>query len=369
MKKQLSSLDLHHLLKELEVLKDSRIDKIYQPEKNSLIFSLYKTNIGKKLLKINIGQSLFIAEEKEDYGEILGFGMFLRKHLGGYFLFDVGQIKPERIIKFSFKIKDDKKYLYLEFFGRGNAILCYENDIIINSLEHHEFKDRTIKPKIKYKYPIMKYNFFDLDKNGAIDLLKSSKKDSIVICLAVELGLGGVYSEEICLLSEMDKNQKPQDISEKQMQLILNSIKNLVNKKIEPQVIFEDNNLIDVVPFGLQFYQNYQRKSFPAFGEALSFFCSHFKEVKQTEFDKKLRNLQRIVEEQKAAIEELKNQEKELREKAELIYHKYSLIKEILNEINKASKKYSWKEIKERLKEHTIIKEVNEKERKIVVEI
>ena len=58
-----------------------------------------------------------------------------------------------------------------------------------------------------------------------------------------------------------------------------------------------------------------------------------------------------------------------MREKGELIYHKYNLIKEVLDEINKASKKYSWKEIKEKLKEHKIIKEVNEKERKIIIEL
>lgn len=371
MKKQLSSLDLHFLLREFDILKDSRIDKIYQPEKNLLVFSLYKTNSGKKLLKINIGQSLFIAEEKEDYGEILGFGMFLRKHLDGYFLFSTEQIKPERIIKFSFKIKESKKYLYLEFFGKGNAVLCDENNIIINSLEHHEFKDRAIKPKIKYKYPIMKYNFFDLDKNSLADLLKNSKKENIVISLATELGFGGIYSEEICLSSNMDKKQKPQDVSEKQIQSVLSSIKKIVNKKIEPEVILWDNNLIDVVPFDLKYYDNEENKKqkFSTFNEALSYFYSQFKEIKETEFDKKLKSLQRIIEEQKQTIEKLKEEEIELREKGELIYHKYNLIKEILDEINKASKKYPWKEIKEKLKEHKIVKEVNEKERKVGIEV
>ena len=177
--KQLPSLDLHFLLKELEDLKDSRINKIYQPEKNLLIFSLYKTNSGKKLLKIIIGQILFLDEEKEDY-ETLNFGMFLRKHLYGYFLDDIEQIEPERILKLSFKVKNDIKTLYLEFFGKGNAILCDENGIIINSLEHHEFKDRTIKPKIKYKYPIR----IAKENVGNKDILKLIKQKKIkkLIC-------------------------------------------------------------------------------------------------------------------------------------------------------------------------------------------
>ena len=134
MKKQISAIDLHYMAEELQALKDSRIDRIYQPETNLLVFSLYKTNKGKKLLRVEIGKALFIAEEKEQYEEILGFGQLLRKHLDGYFLTDIEQLKPERIIKITFKAKEETKYLYLEFFGKGNAILCDEHNVIINAL-------------------------------------------------------------------------------------------------------------------------------------------------------------------------------------------------------------------------------------------
>ncbi len=368
MKKQLSSIDFHFILKELEILKGSRIGKIYQPEKFAIILSLFKSNAGKKILKINVGQSLYI-DEKEDYEEILGFGMALRKHIDGYFLLDISQIEPERILKFSFKSKDAEKYLYIEFFGKGNAILCDENNTIINSLEHHEFKDRTIKPKLKYKYPAMKYNLFDLDKNQLEELFKNSKKDTIITCLAVELGLGGVYSEEICLLSNTDKNINPENIGDDKIIAVLNAVLKVLNKKIEAGVIFENNDPADAVPFDLEFYQKYGKKKFQSFSEALGFFYSHFREIKETAFDRKLKELSRIIEEQKQAVESLKEEEKEFREKGEMIYHNYSMIKEILEELNKASKKYSWKEIKEKLKGHRIIKELNEKDRKIVVEI
>jgi len=44
-------------------------------------------------------------------------------------------------------------------------------------------------------------------------------------------------------------------------------------------------------------------------------------------------------------------------------------INEILTEINKAKNKYSWKEIKHRLKGHKIIKNIDEKEKNIIIEI
>ena len=372
MKRQLSSIDLHYLIKELQALKDSRIGKIYQPEKEVIIFGLYKSNVGKKLLRIDVGKCIYILEEKEAYGEILGFGQFLRKHLDGHFLVDIGQIEPERIIKLTFKAKESTKYLYIEFIGKGNAMLCNEHDAIMNALEQHDYSARSIRPKLKYAYPMMAYNIFDLKENDLIEMFKNSKKDSLVASLATELGLGGLYSEEACLSGNIDKSTNPKNINEKHIQSIFSSIRKIINKKIDPYVVFdENNNVIDIIPFDLSFYldKKYKKQKFEAFNEAVSFFYSHFKEIKETEFDKKLKSLKYVIEQQKQTIEQLRKDEKESREKGEFIYHKYNLIKEILDEINNASKKYSWKEIKEKLKEHKMIKEVNEKERKVVVEI
>ena len=370
MKKQISAIDLHYMAEELQALKDSRIDRIYQPETNLLVFSLYKTNKGKKLLRVEIGKALFIAEEKEQYEEILGFGQLLRKHLDGYFLTDIEQLKPERIIKITFKAKEETKYLYLEFFGKGNAILCDEHNVIINALEHHEFRERVVKPKLKYVYPMMNYNMFDLKENDLSNLFKNSKKDSLVTSLATELGLGGLYSEEVTLLSNTDKKQNPKNIDEKQIHLLLNSIKKIINQKINAKAVFdENNNVIDVAPFDLKYYEKHKKQEFETFSEALGYFYSQFREMKESASDMKIRELQRIIESQKLTIEGLRKEEHELRQKGELIYHNYQLIKEVLDEINKASKKYSWKEIKEKLKGHKIVKEVNEKDRKVVVEI
>ncbi|MBI2659747.1 NFACT family protein [Candidatus Woesearchaeota archaeon] len=371
MKKQISGIDLHFLLKEFEILKDSRIDKIYQPEKELVILSLYKTNAGKRLLRIETGKSIFIAEQKEAYEEILGFGQFLRKHLDGYFLIGIGQLKPERILKLIFKAKGERKYLYIEMLGKGNAILCDENNIILNALEQHDFRERSIRPKLKYSYPMMSYNLFDLKEDDIFKMLQESKKESLVISLATELGLGGLYSEEICLLSGIDKNIMPKNVDEKQSHLMLNSIKKIISHEIDAKVILENGNVIDFIPFEFEYYQDkkYAKKSFNTFNEAVSFFYSQFKELKETEQEKRIKSLQRIIGQQKQTIEELRKEEHESRQKGELIYHNYQLIKEVLDELNKANKKYSWKEIKEKLKGHKTIKELNDKDRKVVVEI
>ena len=297
MKKQLSSLDLNYIVKEIRNLEGSRIDKIYQPEKELLVLSLFKSGEGKSLLRIEIGKSIFIVQGKEQYDEILGFGQLLRKHLDGFFLKKIVQLKPERIIKFGFKAKEESKSLYVELFGKGNAILCDSNDVIINALEHHEFRERVIKPRLKYAYPMMSYDLFNIDEKKLSEAFSKTKKDSIVICLATELGLGGLYSEEACLLGGLDKSTNPKSAGENQIKSIVDSIRKITSHKTEPIAIFENDTLADVAPFDLKYYpdEKYKKQKFETFSEALAFFYSQFKEVKETEFEKKLKSLERII--------------------------------------------------------------------------
>jgi len=121
----------------------------------------------------------------------------------------------------------------------------------------------------------------------------------------------------------------------------------------------------------MEFYRNLEKKEFGTFNEALDYYFSKEEKIqkKPAKYDKDIESIKRIIEEQRQTIESMKKSENEDREKAELIYNNYKLVEEILTEINKASQKYSWKEIQEKLKEHKIIREVDAKEKRVVVEI
>jgi len=84
---------------------------------------------------------------------------------------------------------------------------------------------------------------------------------------------------------------------------------------------------------------------------------------------KNVEEMERIIAEQRQKIKGLEDAEKENKRKAEIIYEKYSLIKEVIEQIKQARKRYSWQEIKEKLKGHKLIKEINEKEKKIILEL
>jgi predicted ribosome quality control (RQC) complex YloA/Tae2 family protein len=369
MKKDLSSLEIHYMLKELKLLIDQKIDKIYHPHKNELILQFHVTGKGKHILRIIAGKYLFLTDIKEESKEPSGFCMFLRKHISNARLREINQLGSERIVEFIFEKKQGKEILIIEFFSNGNIILTDDKYTILSATEYHKWKDREIKAKLNYQYPKKPANIFNLKLKDIKDTIKNSNKEGIVKTLAIELGFGGLYSEELCLLTKIDKNKKPNEITDKDIKNLLDTVSNLLKNKINAQLIYKEDDLIDAIPFNLELYNKNNKKESKTFSQALDFYVNSKKEVKKTPKQKQIEKLQRIIEKQKEKIIELEQKEKKQREKAELIYNNYKLIDEILKEIKKASEKYSWKEIKEKLKGHNIIKDVNMKDKKITIKL
>lgn len=369
MKTNLTSLEVHYLVDELQFLVGGRVDNIYNPKKEELILQFYVSGKGKQILRIVSGKLLYLASSRESAEEPSGFCMFLRKHLGNARLRSIKQLGSERIVEFVFE-KEERKKLIVELFGKGNILLCDKNDMILSALVYHKWKDREIKVKVKYSYPEMDYNFFDLKINDLKELFKKTDKN-LVRCLAAELGLGGKYSEEVCLLSNVDKNISPSKLEEKKIKKILKSINDITNKKIKPSIIYKNNEVEDIVPFELKIYENLEKKELKNYNEVFDYyFLEEFKEEKpKTKQEKEIERLKRIIEKQEEKIKELSGKEIEERKKGDLVYENYRLINNILTELKKATKKYDWKEIEKRLKDHKIIKAVNSKDKVIDIEV
>ncbi|OIO61907.1 hypothetical protein AUJ83_03955 [Candidatus Woesearchaeota archaeon CG1_02_33_12] len=374
MKKNLAALELSYVIKELDALIDSKLDKIYHPDKKMLLLQFHITGQGKKILRISVPDYIYLTDYKEKSPENpSGFCMVLRKNLEQSRLIAIKQFGSERIVELLFE-KKEKHKLFIELFSPGNIVLCKEDGIIISALETKKWKDRTIRGGIEYAFPKREINFFDLKKPELKELLKSTEKDSLVTCLAIDLGLGGVYAEESCLLAGIDKKISPKKITEDSLNELVKAIKNLCSGKIKPCSVYDKKELVNITPFSLELYNELEKKDFKGYNEALdSYFTGQVKEEKTDESEiahkKQADKLNKIIDEQKNQIKRMEASVKANNEKAELLYTNYKLIESIITELKKAREKYSWQEIKEKLKGHKIIKEIDEKESKITIEI
>src|SRR3989338_104549 len=127
MAKQLSSLDMHFLMKQLKDMENSRVDRLYNYGKEEIYIQLHKANAGKIILRVILGKAIFLALEKSIDETPSGFCMLLRKHLEGKFLDSIRQLEPERILELVFKSKDETRILYIDFFWKVNIVLFDEN--------------------------------------------------------------------------------------------------------------------------------------------------------------------------------------------------------------------------------------------------
>ena len=374
MKKNLAALELSYVIKELDALIDAKLDKIYHPDKKMLLLQFHITGQGKKILRISVPDYIYLTDYKEKSPEKpSGFCMVLRKNLEQSRLRSVKQLGSERIVELLFE-KKEKHKLFIELFSPGNLILCKEDGTIISAVETKKWKDRTIRGGIAYTFPKREINFFDLKKAELKELLKSTEKDSLVTCLAIDLGLGGVYAEESCLLAKIDKKISPKKINESNLNSLVKAIKSLCNKKINACSVYDEKNLVDITPFSLELYKDFKKQDFKSYNEALdNYFTGQVKEEKIDESElahkKQADKLNKIIDEQKKQIERMQTSIKTNNGRAELIYTNYNMIQGIITELKKAREKYSWQEIKEKLKGHKLIKDINEKEGKIIIEV
>lgn len=354
---ELSALDISYLIKEFQVLKDSKIDQIYQPG-DELLIRIHHSTIGKKILRIS-KNFVFLTDFKEEQPSPKQFCMSLRKHIKNFRIRKIEQISFERVIKITLEGIKTKLFLFIELFSKGNVILTDDKLKIINSL--HKDKVKNIIPGQKYKVPEREFNILDIKESDFKSAMKSSD-ENLVKTLAIKFGLGGIFSELV--LKDFDKNLKPSGLKIKDLSTIYKNVKNLINKEIKPSLL--DGR---IVPF-----ETNDKLKTNSFNEAISEYL--IKDLKKIERDKsnapflkKKVKIEKIIETQSKAVKKLEKQIKECSEIGELIYNNYQLVDDILKQLKKAKKEMSWKDIKDKLKEHKVIKKIDEKNSIIELEI
>lgn len=357
--KQLSGIEISFVLKELN-LTDAKVEKLYMPEKHELLFTLHKKDAGRINLRVVVPNMLYQTEYRHPTPEKPGgFCVALRKYLTGARIASVEQEGIERIVKIKFKRKEETSYLVLEFFSKGNIILCREDLSIISCTDVVKLSSRVIKPKEIYKSPPTK------DLARFAEIIGKSGKESVVKALAIDLGLGGVYAEECCYLAGVDKDEaQPSETEILKLEAAFNT---LLAVKPDPCVILDGNNITDIVPINLHAYEDKKSRYFETYNKAID---SAFVVTEETPVA--------TVKESKTDIMIKKQEEKvgayakeidENTAKGELIYTNYAKIEDILNTLGAAKKKYSWKEIKERLKGHAVVKSIDEKKGTATLEL
>lgn len=187
----LDGIFLHHIKNEISAFAvGARIEKIHQPSKEELVFSLRSREGAKKLLvsaRADSARIHFTEFPPENPAKPPMLCMLFRKHLLSAKITDIEQDGLERILTIGFdstnELGDPVHFsLIVEIMGRySNVILVDENGIVVDALkrvDEEKSQVRTILPGEKYLSPPAqdKMNIFDDDETLIENRIRESRK-------------------------------------------------------------------------------------------------------------------------------------------------------------------------------------------------
>ncbi len=356
-RKSISSIELAAIINELQFITRGKLSQIYH-RGNEFLLQVHAPGRGKQFLKVLPGKWICLSSLKGTFLSPSGFCMQLRKYIANATINRLYQKDAERIIVFD--LEKEKKYaLVVEFFGRGNLLLIDENATIITAFDRLLSKSRTIRPGEHYLFPSQMVNWKTITEHELRAILQRSEKKNLATSLATELGLGGVYAEELCRRAGIDKDQLPREVTS--YRTLLNALKDVRHLLETPKgYVYGD----EITPIPLK--DKPPLRITKTYTEALAVADLSSKE---SPYKKKITILQRTIQEQEEAIRHLEEENTRATARAGLIYEHYVFLQNLLRYAREARKTKKWPEIGDELKNEPKVTAVDLKTKKITVDL
>ncbi|MBQ8624266.1 MAG: NFACT family protein [Oscillospiraceae bacterium] len=332
-----------------EILINSRVDKIHQPSRDSLVISLRTVADGNVKLMLSAGAGTarvhLTARELENPKVPPMFCMLMRKHLSSGRLVDIRQDGFERILFFDFEATDelgDRVTLTLaaEIMGRcSNIILIGKEGRVIDSIKRVSedmSSVRRVLPGITYTLPPKeeRLSLFDFEKDELFARVNENPTADLSKALVKAFeGISPVFAREAVNYAARGEERKANELTPDEKDRLVfyfkNSARAIENGENKYVVLKDRNGLMKdfcFVPV-LQYGSLMTSKEFDSACELLDYFYSERDVIAQTrqraqDLFKLLVNLSeriaRRVSAQKIELEECKNRD-ELRLKGDLI--------------------------------------------------
>jgi predicted ribosome quality control (RQC) complex YloA/Tae2 family protein len=374
-KRELSSIDLGALVTELNRYAGAKVDKAYLYDDDLLRLKLRDFDRGRVELMIEVGdvKRAHVADPEhvaDAPGRPPNFAKMLRNRLSGADFAGVEQYEFDRILTFEFEREDENTALVAELFGQGNVAALDETGEVVGSLSTVRLKSRTVAPGAQYEYPASRLNPLDVSLGGFKRHMRESDSD-VVRTLATQLNLGGLYAEEVCTRAGVEKTLPVDEATDDQLRALHEALSRIGERlrsgDIDPRVYEEaldgdgeedgngdgdadrDPRVVDVTPFPLSEHEGLPSVGFDSFNAAVDeyFYRLEHEDTEEGEapadasasrpdFEEEIAKQERIIEQQRGAIEGFDEQAAQERERAELLYAEYDLVDEVLSTVRDA---------------------------------
>ncbi|SDG06976.1 Predicted component of the ribosome quality control (RQC) complex, YloA/Tae2 family, contains fibronectin-binding (FbpA) and DUF814 domains [Halorubrum xinjiangense] len=387
-KRELSSIDLAALVTELNRYEGAKVDKAYLYDDDLLRLKLRDFDRGRVELMIEVGDiKRAHAADPDNVADAPGrppnFAKMLRNRMSGADFAGVEQYEFDRILTFEFEREDQNTTLVAELFGQGNIAALDETGEVIGALSTVRLKSRTVAPGSQYEYPASRLNPLTVSRGGFDRHMRESDSD-VVRTLATQLNLGGLYAEEVCTRAGVPKETPIDEATDDQLGALHDALSRIDERlrsgDVDPRVYEEsvdcegaeggdggdadrDPRVVDVTPFPLAEHEDLPSVGFDSFNAAVDEYFHRLDSegtdegeapadasASRPDFEEEIAKQERIIEQQRGAIEGFEEQAQAERERAELLYANYDLVDEVLSTVREArANEVAWDEIAETL--------------------
>lgn len=258
-----------------QAINGGRVDKINQPNKQSIILSIRQP--GKNLLlHISINPqnpAVHIIDQAPDNPpEPPMFCMVLRKHLETARIAGIRQHGLDRILIITMDVlgaggQIASKSLVVELMGKYSNIILVQDNIIIDALRKvgtNSSRIRTVLPGDSYQLPPEqdKLNILNTPTEEIISAIKHQEEQKLSkALLAVCLGFGPVTAKEVSYSAGLSANQLISELEDCDFSSVahsLNELKEAMTMANQSACLVMDNNkkLLATAAFPLHYYTN-----------------------------------------------------------------------------------------------------------------
>lgn len=287
----LDGFSMYPLIVELnQQLAGGRIDKIFQPNKNTIVLIIRKPGKNYALhISINPQNPVINLIEKtmDNPSSPPTFCMVLRKQIEDGRIAEFRQHSLDRIVSIDIDIRGAggailTKTLIIELMGKYSNLILTQDDIIINSIKKVGIttsRIRQVLPGIQYTLPPGQDKLNILESSSEEFVKKLVEHPSLSLTKAIiyiSIGIGPVTAKEIAWRSHLSNDILISELSKENIKSLEESIQLLTEQiksnTIKPTVITNINKkLLAIAAFPLNYLHEHITYYFDTISNAVDF--------------------------------------------------------------------------------------------------
>ncbi len=334
-KDRFTSLDTLAVAREIRALARARVDKAFDLPGGGWSLALRAPGEGRRELLLVPGRYAALLERAPEHPDDLSpFARELRRLLTGAALRSVGEPGGERYLEVQLARADDPEPLIvaLEMFGKGNLLVAHGGTLAAVA-ETRRWAHRQVRVGAPYSRPPVRLDPWAIGRAELEAELGRSRTD-LASTLAARLSFGGPVAEELIARVHLEGSEPAAvraPVAAERLHAAVGELLREVGDRPHGYLYRRGETAVDATPYVSARWEGLAgvaREERPSFSEsAVEFFRTLVvvpPSPEEAEAARRVRELERLREQQSAAIAELAESSQALRETGEAILAHYA---------------------------------------------